>query len=321
MPNNINNKICLIGAGDMAFEYSKVLDSLDVPYNVIGRGRKSAQFFQNKTGHEVHIGGIDNTFNNKIIDIPNKAIVAVGIKELSETAIKLMNHGVKNILLEKPGGLNLEEIDKVLKTSQKYKVNIYIAYNRRYYASVDKARDIIDKDGGVTSFSFDFTEWSHEIEKLEIDPIIKKNWFLANSSHVVDLAFFLCGHPKKMSAYICGKLDWHPIGSVFSGSGKTENGALFSYHANWNSAGRWGVNIMTSSYRIILKPLEKIQIQKRGKIDVQFLEIDDNLDINFKPGIFKQTECFIANNTDKLCSIEEQYSLLKFYYKMISKDT
>ena len=133
MSNNINNKVCIIGAGDMAFEYSRVLDSLDLSYIVIGRGKNSAQLFQDKTGHEVYTGGIDNTFNSKIIDVPNKAIVAVGIKELSKTAIKLMDYGVKNILLEKPGGLNLEDIEEVYKKSKNCKANVYIAYNRRYY--------------------------------------------------------------------------------------------------------------------------------------------------------------------------------------------
>ena len=42
-------------------------------------------------------------------------------------------------------------------------------------------KEIIAEDNGVTSFNFEFTEWSHEIEKLEKAPGVKENWFLANS--------------------------------------------------------------------------------------------------------------------------------------------
>ena len=38
-----------------------------------------------------------------------------------------------------------------------------------------------------------------EIEKLNKVPGIKENWFLGNSTHVVDLAFYLGGKPKQIS--------------------------------------------------------------------------------------------------------------------------
>ena len=50
---------------------------------------------------------------------------------------------------------------------------------------------MIAEDGGVTSFHFEFTEWSHQIQHLQKAPGVMDHWVLGNSSHVLDLAFHL----------------------------------------------------------------------------------------------------------------------------------
>ena len=42
-------------------------------------------------------------------------------------------------------------------------------------------------------------------------------------------------------------LDWHSSSSQFCGSGITDKGALFSYSADWESPGRWGIEIKTEN--------------------------------------------------------------------------
>ena len=271
MSNNLNKSIWLIGAGQMAVDYYKVLNDLDVFFKVIGRGKKSAKSFYKKTGVRPILGGLDSF----LADYPEKcshAIVAVGVERLAETTKQLLKYGIQNILVEKPAGLNKEEIESVAKLTKEENANVFVAYNRRFYSSVIKAKEIIKEDGGVTSFSFEFTEWSHEIEKIEKASGVKENWFLANSTHVVDLAFYLGGQPKKISSFVSGGLDWHPSASVFSGAGMSETGALFSYQANWESAGRWSVEILTKKHRLIFRPIEKLQIQNRGSVQIDFVD-------------------------------------------------
>ena len=134
--------------------------------------------------------------------------------------------------------------------SENANAKVFIAYNRRFYRAVSEAKRLIEGDGGVTSFNFEFTEWSHEIERLSKAPGVKEKWFLGNSTHVVDLAFFLGGKPSEISCYTQGGTDWHPTASLFSGAGVSEHGALFSYNANWESAGRWGVEVLTKKINI-----------------------------------------------------------------------
>ena len=63
--------------------------------------------------------------------------------------------------------------------------------------------------------------------------------------------------------------------------------------------------------------MEKLQIQKRGAIAEDFVDdIDYSLDDDFKPGLFIQTEKFLKNNFDNMCSLKEQNKMIKIYNKM-----
>ena len=309
----------LIGAGPMAIDYINVLKALDTPYKVIGRGADSANECRAKTCVEVIAGGLE-AFLSDCHELPSSAIVAVGIEELAKVTKALLRKGVRRLLVEKPGGLNGEEIGSVLEESKKYSAEVYIAYNRRFYSSAKKAKEMIDDDGGVTSFNFEFTEWSHQIVNIDKAPGIKENWLLANSSHVIDLAFFLGGYPKEISCYKTGGLSWHPSGSIFTGAGVSENGALFSYQANWEAPGRWGVEIMTKKHRLILRPLEKLYIQKIGSILFEEVIINDDMDKKYKAGLYLQVKTFIENATSSLLDIKQQCKNLK-YYKMIMAES
>lgn len=309
--------IWLIGAGYMAVEYAKVLQGMNIPFKVVGRGIKSAMNFEKKTRVTVQTGGVNN-FLEQTKELPFAAIVAVSVEQLATAALLLLRKGVKRILVEKPAGLNLEELEKLNHETKKQKADIFVAYNRRFYASTLKAKEIINEDGGVTSFNFDFTEWSHIIKDLKKPNIVKKQWFLANSTHVVDLAFFLGGVPKEIKCYTTGGLSWHPSASIFCGAGVTEQGSLFSYHSNWEAPGRWGVEVLTKNHRLILRPLEDLYIQKIGSLISEKVIFDDSLDHKFKPGLYKQVENFINNPISSyLCRLNDHFLITQNFYTKI----
>jgi predicted dehydrogenase len=307
--------IWLIGAGGMSVDYAKVLGFQKKDFIVIGRGCVSAKCFEDKTGHPV-IGGGLVSFLKTSPKVPEAVIVSVGVEQLYSTTMQLLEFGVKHVLIEKPAGLVHSEIEKLKYSSKKNNAQLFIAYNRRFYSSVIKAQELIELDGGVTSFNFELTEWSHVIEKLDKKSEVLAKWFLANSTHVADLAFFIGGKPERISCFTAGKLVWHPSSSIFTGAGVSEKGALFNYGANWESAGRWSVEILTRENRYILRPMESLLIQKRGTINQIPVELDDQIDSDFKPGLFRQVEAFISKDTKNLCSICEQVSLFSTYENM-----
>ena len=312
--------VWLIGAGPMAVDYAKVLKELGIEFITITRGKKKAKEFSELTATEVVPGGVEEYLKNCNY-IPRYVINSVGIDKLSETTQILLNAGIKNILLEKPGVAYADEIYGIDKLVTEKKSNVILAYNRRFYQSVIAAKKIIEEDGEVTSFNFEFTEWSHSIAQilhLKTKPEME-NWFLGNSTHVIDMAFYLGGMPNQISSFYSGKneLDWHKSSSNYSGAGITKKGALFAYHANWKSPGRFSIEVLTNKHRLIFRPLEKLQIQNIGSVAISMVEnIDYSLDEKFKPGLYLQTKTFLENNYSDFCSIHEQAEKMPMYKQM-----
>lgn len=317
MSNNIKDKdVWLIGAGTMAMAYADVLIDRKVNFNVIGRGPKSAKQFYDEKKMKVIEDGVEKALK-ETTKIPKYAIVAINTIELSDVCNTLIKYGVKNILVEKPAGLNKNEIEQTAALAEKFESNVYVAYNRRFYSSVIEAEKIIKRDGGIASFDFEFTEWAHVIKNLNYPEEVFNAWFLANSTHVIDLAFYLGGSPRLMTSYTSGRMDWYKKASVFAGAGVSEKGALFSYQANWRGPGRWALEIITSAHRLIFRPLERLQVQNLGSVAIEEIKIDDELDIRFKPGLYLQTQSFLTQtNKERMLTIQQHAKKCDFYEQM-----
>ncbi len=318
MSDNLNSKnVVLFGAGPMAIAYTKVLKQLNANFSVIGRSEEGTKKFQEQTGITATPNGVPGWLergNTKA----DYGIIAVSFECLANTAIELMDAGIRKLLLEKPAGLTAQEIKSICEKAKETGTHIFVGYNRRFYSSVLKAQEMIKEDGGVESFNFEFTEWSDHIKNHIKNSYVLENWFLANSSHIVDLAFYLGGEPKKFNAYAGGGNDWHPTATIFSGAGVTHSGALFSYQANWDAPGRWSVEILTRKHRYIFRPLEKLRVQKLNSIHTEDIDIDNQLDVDFKPGICRQTKAFLIEDTNPaLLDIHEHYENVTAYYEKI----
>lgn len=310
-----NSPVWLVGAGGMAVDYAKVLKALAVPVIVIGRGNASSQTFSEKTGIPVFSGGLD-AFLASAPKIPTTAIVAVGVEGLAGAATQLLNAGVRKVLLEKPGALHFSELQALYEKAKSVNAEVVIAYNRRTYAAVLAAQKMIEEDGGVQSLNFEFTEWGHLIEGLTKAPGVKDAWLLGNSTHVIDLAFYLGGEPVEMHTYTAGALSWHSSSAVFAGAGRTVSGALFSYQANWGAPGRWGVEVVTAQRRLIFRPMETLHVMRRGSVAIEPVPLDDALDLAFKPGLHEQTRRFFSGRTQGMCFLADQVQHWPLYERI-----
>lgn len=309
--------VLLVGAGYMGKEYAKVLNDMNISFNVIGRSKEGAEAFKKETGIPVLSGGLEETFN--FLPIPTHVIVATTLESLEENTVFLLNQGIKNILVEKPGAVSKEGMKRIATLANKKNSNVYIAYNRRFYSSVIEAKKRIEQDGGLSSFLFEFTEWSHVITKLGKTQFQLNNWFMGNSTHVIDTAFFFGGMPKQINVYNQSHLDWHPNGSIYAGAGVTENNILFSYHANWSAPGSWKLELLTNKNRYIFRPFEKLHIQKIGTLEIEEIPLNDKLDRQYKPGLYKQTLAFLDEENelrDHLLSVDENVLLFNWYEKI-----
>lgn len=311
--------ILLIGTGPMAVDYTNVLKALSQAFTVIGRGVASAKIFEEKTGILPVTGGIDNYLLTNKVNSNTAAIIATGTEALMPTLLKLVKAGIKKILIEKPAAISIEELLENQKYLKDVENSIFVAYNRRFYASVNQVKRLIYEDGGLQSMHFEFTEWAHKIEPLEKAAGVKENWFFANSTHVIDTAFFIAGSPSDWCAYSkSGAIDWHPK-TNFSGAGITKNGVLFSYISNWESAGRWNIELLTKKRRIYLKPIEMISTQTKGSLEILNFEFENKNEQKFKPGIYNQVEAFLIDNVLNLKTLAHHFEDASAIYSKIIK--
>ena len=129
----------------------------------------------------------------------------------------------------------------------------------------------------------------------------------------------MAGKPLDWTAYSKkGNLEWHEK-TVFSGAGITEKGVLFSYLSHWESAGRWGIELLTQNRKIYLKPLEGVLIQRKGVLDIEKQVFDNALDVLYKPGLFRQVEAFLNNDKSRFINIKEHLEIAnQIYIKILS---
>ncbi|MDF3125829.1 Gfo/Idh/MocA family oxidoreductase [Rheinheimera sp. 1928-s] len=305
----------LIGAGPMAQAYYKVLQQLQQTPLVIGRSDQGCQNFRQQTGAQVVSGGLE-LFLKSQPDCATIAIVAVNVVDLYPSCLALLHYGVKHILLEKPGALYQWQLDKLRQLAEQQQTIVLIGYNRRFYAGVQHARKQLKDDGGVLSFYFEMTEWSHQIEATSHPDEVKARWLIANTAHIIDLAFYLGGTPKQMNSLFTGSLPWHPSAAVMTGAGVSESGALFSYQGNWQSAGRWALELSSAQRRFQFMPLEQVQQQLRGTVVWQPVPPDNNIDHEFKAGLYAQVKAFLAQDPEHFCDLTTQIQRLQWYEQM-----
>lgn len=306
-----DKKVLLVGGGPMALEYAKVLKSLEVPFEAVTRKPESAKRFTEAMSAPARAGGVEGLTKGEFA----RAIVAVEVENLASVVKGLLEKDLVDILVEKPGALTVQELETLIGLSKIKKAQVHIGYNRRFYSSVLELKRRLETEP-ILSAHFEFTEWSHKIETYEIPEVVKKNWLLANSSHVIDLCFHLIGEPTVLHGTQAPGIAWHPAGGVFTGSGISDQ-RPFSYHANWMAPGRWGVEILTRKNKYVLRPLEELKIQPLGRLEAEPVAIDDRLDKEFKPGIYLQTKAFLSQDYRDLVGLPQQQQAFTNIYNQI----
>ncbi len=311
--------VLLVGAGPMAIAYGHALNALRVSWTVVGHGGASAAKFEAATGKQPELGGFAAYLQTHPELSATPVIIALPVPQLASAVKAFVQAGARRVLVEKPAGLTGPAIEEAAQAAARAGSQVFVGYNRRFYASVAAARSLIAEDGGVTSFHMEFTERVSRILAAGIERQVLRNLFLANSSHVVDLAFYLCGEPSTLSGITAGELDWHPSGAIFAGHGRTKTGAVFSWHADWTSAGRWGLDVRTPRRRLILQPLESLAIQEKNSFAISSYSIADELDRQFKPGLYRQVEAFLSDAPSKtaLPTIAAHSETVRRWYSVI----
>lgn len=247
----------VIGFGAMGRQYVKALQALGVTrIRVCSRSPGPLEALRGVAGIELIAGGIE-----RLACTPQPgelAIVATPIPPAVAAAERLASLGFRRLLLEKPVSLWSSEIARLAEALGQRGVEASCAYNRVAYPSLHEVRARAAQEGGITSCTYTFTEFIHRLDLKRYPQEELVRWGIANSLHVMSMAHGLIGWPARWAGHRSGRLPWHEVGNVFVGSGLSDRGVPFSYHADWGSTGRWSVEVHTavSSYRLC--PLEEV---------------------------------------------------------------
>ena len=315
-----NKSVLIIGGGYMGKEYARTLQKLGIiDVTIITKSKKQSSDFSEKFDFTVLDGG----FEKHLPTIEKKDLVIISTPtELLIPATKLsIETGQTKILIEKPGSLFYKELISLNEIIQQQKVRI--AYNRLLYPNFHKLLQLAKDEGGITSCKFDFTEWTHKIPFDVYQENEYRFWGISNSLHVISMALELIGMPKEMKSYQFGKLDWHPSGCIFTGSGISDENIPFSYHANWESSGRWIIEVMTRKNSYQLLPLESILVCKKGTVEWKPVDFESSFpDLKF--GIAEQITTMLDDKLEDeigMVTIEKAIEYNKLAEKIFGYDT
>jgi predicted dehydrogenase len=252
-----NCSATVIGYGNMGKEYVRALRALGVGgIRVCSRSPGALEELNGLTGVEAVSGGFDLLESHP--GPGELGIVATPVESLVPASVKLAYLGFRKLLIEKPVSLWSREIEFLDEKLNGLQVEGMCAFNRTAYPSFQEIKSRCRQEGGITSCTYTLTEmirddWTERFSAQELS-----RWGIANSMHVMSLAHGLIGSPATWSAHRSGKIDWHPSGAVFVGSGISDAGTPFSYHADWGSTGRWSVEVHTAASSYRLCPLEQV---------------------------------------------------------------
>lgn len=275
LPDNLKARIMntptlVIGAGPIGSEYIKVLARRGVAaIDVLTRTEASAEKAKASPGVRAAFHGgqprlreIAGDYGRIIVAVPVDDLLPM-LRAAAETAPKA------RILVEKPVSLDGAGLQAFLDDFPN--APVMAALNRLFFPSVRTLHARLANDPALSG-RFCFTEWTHRLPVERFSAATLARWGVANSIHLISTYFDLMGHPVELAPLRSGALPWHPAGARFYGCGRTEGERPFTYDADWESGGRYHIEIFTAAGVYTMKPLHELRFTPCGEIADEIVE-------------------------------------------------
>ncbi len=295
-------RIAIVGAGGMAHEHARAFASLPGVQVVGFCGRTRARVEALAQSHGVV--AFDSIAAMQARTGAHAVVVAVNelsMERVCRECFALPWH----CLLEKPVGIDLPQAEALLAAAVAQNVRAYVALNRRAYASTRQAQAELAADNGPRLISV--------LDQQDMDaaraggqpPLVVQNYMYANSIHLIDtLRHFGRGEVTAVEPIV----PWNPARPGFvSAVVRFSSGDTGLYQAVWDGPGPWAVAITNRQVRLELRPMEHLNIQRRGERRMTPV-VPDPIDTEFKPGLRFQAEQFVAameGRTHRLASLAD----------------
>ena len=272
-------KVTIIGSGNMAREYVRVIQNIgNLKINGIVT-RKASSF--KKIAGEINYS-IERLKISNLNQVRSDLII-VAISE--ENIFKVLNKisSIKStILCEKPIGLNYLEFCKILKLFENKNTKLFVSLNRRYYQSIRTLKNFIKKDS-IKKINIIDQQDQNLMKKIGKNEKVIEYLMYANSIHLIDLITFL----SLNSSYriLKKKIIRSFKKKIIECEIKTQK-IIFKYKCYWNIQKRWEIKAFGRKNIYKLKPTEQIFVSKNN-LKNKYKEIKiSKIDQKFKPGIY-----------------------------------
>lgn len=287
----------VVGYGNMGRQYVRALKQLGVSRIRVCSKLNEPDELHSIAGVRTVTGGYQRLTEEAL---PGElAIIATPEKDLRGAASHMVSLGYRRMLIEKPVSLYAREIEQLASEMDARDVYAAVAYNRVAYPSFHEVSSLAHDEGGITSCVYTFTEFIHRINPKHYSIEIMRRWGVANSLHVMSMAHGLVGMPRSWNCYRSGAISWHPNGAVFVGSGISDFGIPFAYHADWGSLGRWSIEVHTRSASYRLCPLEKAF--RKSSMSGEWEELTlDTVDPGIKTGFIEQVATILSSPSERI---------------------
>jgi predicted dehydrogenase len=154
----------------------------------------------------VQTGRAVTDFNQAIADPQVEAVIVASINstlaDISAAAIRAGKH----VLVEKPAGISVAQIDHLIAVAQKHRVCVQVGFNHRYHPAFIKAREIFES-GAMGELMFIRARYGHGgrvgyEKEWRADPKLSGGGELIDQGiHLIDLASWFLGEFKKVEGH------------------------------------------------------------------------------------------------------------------------
>lgn len=276
-------RVAVVGAGYMAKEHLRAF--AEVPgvalVGIASRTRSRADALSREHGVARVYDTVRELMSKSRPDLTVVTTPELATREVCEAIFGWDT----TLLVEKPFGYNLAEAEHLTALADHAGRRVYVALNRRHYASTRALRASLDGVSGERLISVVDQEDAVAALRAGQPPAVVQNWMFANAIHLIDYFSFL---GRGTVTEVTPVLRWRKenpgpvVGHVAFSSG--DRGL---YQAVWNAPGPWMVSVSTPSVRWELRPLERAHYQTAGERQTQSVE-PDPIDSTFKPGLHRQ---------------------------------
>lgn len=232
------DNLILVGCGNRGLHHLDAMQKFGtVPRMFCDFNETSLTQLKNKHKSSMFFNDLNDLTKKIENNLSHFAIVSVDVVNNNKVALKLLESGV-NVLVEKPPGLEIEDVQLLHEASIKNKVFCYVGFDRRFNPFVTKALEIIKQEGDIFNvsgeFNKDISEW---IGKRGFDDNILDKMVLESPIHSIDLINFITSS-KLMKVSGFSRRFQSKYRTSFTAMMEYENGSVGSINSSYISSGR-----------------------------------------------------------------------------------